>query len=547
MYFLTGSFRAGYFFEEMSMANVFKSRSLNVIEDLSINERRYFFTKVKELKDAIVSGNEEKMDEFRINNADFGIYEVFLEDSTRTRESFRNAAKFHHAKVSELLTSSSSINKGESYADTFNMLTGYQNIIFIVRSKVEGLTKWLSEETYEYAERNGLKYHPAFINAGDGKHEHPTQELLDEFTFLEDNNMSFSSIHVALVGDLYHGRTVHSKANGLKLFDSVKVDLIAPEELAMPDSYVEEMKENGFEVRMFPSIEAYLQQGDVAKMWYFTRPQLERMGEKVLQKQERLREAITFRKEFLDRIDPSTKFYHPLPRHKEHPTIPTWLDKTSFNGWERQAINGLYCRIVLISMIAGKIGDDYNPIDADKRVECDSDEYIVEVEPSNSSKTKNYSEGVRPLSNGIVIDHICKGDSPSEIRNHMRLISSVLSIDDGRGGEWVSCGSNGEYKGIIFRPEIKEFARKDLKRLAAVAPKSTLNIVRDGRVEKKYRTHMPPRIYNFDDLCCQNDACISHPVNGEGVPAKFYRTKDGHFACAYCGRFHTFKEIWKKR
>ncbi len=529
------------------MPNVFKSRSLNVIEDLSINERRYFFTKVKELKDAIVSGDEKEMNRFRIDDPDFGIYEIFLEDSTRTKESFRNAAKFHHAKVSELLTSSSSINKGESYADTFNMLTGYQNSIFIVRSKVEGLTRWLSEETREYAERNSLLYYPAFINAGDGKHEHPTQELLDEFTFLEDNKMSFSSIHVALVGDLYHGRTVHSKADGLKLFDNVKVDLVAPDELAMPDNYVEKMKENGFEVNTYSSIEDYLKNGDVAKMWYFTRPQLERMGDKVLQKEAILRDSITFRREFLDKIDPETKFYHPLPRHKEHPTIPTWLDKTPFNGWERQAINGLYCRIVLISMIGGKIGDDYEPVPADNRAECDSDEYIVEVKSTNSSKTKNYSEGVRPLENGIVIDHICKGDNPSEIRDHMRLISTVLKIDEGRGGEWVSSGEDGKFKGIIFRPGTVEFSRKDLKRLAAVAPKSTLNIIRDGKVEKKYRTHMPPRIYNFDDLSCQNEACISHPMNGEGVPAKFYRTKDGHFACAYCGKFHTFKQIWKKR
>ena len=167
------------------MSSVFASRSLNVIDDFSINERRYFFTKVKELKDAIITGNESVMDSFRINDPDFGIYEVFLEDSTRTKESFRNAANFHHAKVSELISSSSSINKGESYADTFNMLSGYHNSIFIVRSKVEGLTKWLSEECTEYAERNNLPYRPAFINAGDGKHEHPTQELLDEFTFLE--------------------------------------------------------------------------------------------------------------------------------------------------------------------------------------------------------------------------------------------------------------------------------------------------------------------------------------------------------------------------
>ena len=529
------------------MSNMFKERSLNVIEDFSIEERRYFFRKCAELKKAIETNDKATMDKFRINDPDFGIYEVFLENSTRTKESFRNAAEFHHVKVSELLCSSSSINKGESYADTFNMLAGYRNMIFIVRSTVEGLTKWLSEETAEYAERNGLPYKPSFINAGDGKHEHPTQELLDEFTFLEDNNMSFDSIHVALVGDLYHGRTVHSKVDGLKLFDKVKVDLIAPEELMMPEHYIEEMKENGFDVKIYASIEEYLGQKDVAKMWYFTRPQLERMGEKILQKAPVLREAITFKKEFMDRIDPSTKFYHPLPRHKEHPTIPTFLDKTSFNGWERQAINGYYCRVVLISILAGVIGDDYDgPVREMK--DYKTEDYIVEVQPNHEKKAddKNYSEGVRPIANGIVIDHICVGDTPNEIRNHMRLIASVLNIDDGKGGEWVSSGKNGSYKGIIFRPGEYEFTRKDLKRLAALAPNCTLNIVKDGKVSKKFRTHTPPRIYNFEDLCCSNEACISHPVNGEGVPAKFHRTHDGQFQCAYCGRVHSFKEIWNK-
>lgn len=527
--------------------NVFRGRSLTVIEDLSIEERRYFFKKVRQLKDAILANDEATLDLFRIDDPDFGIYEVFLEDSTRTKESFRNAAKFHHAKVSELMCSSSSINKGESYADTFNMLSGYSNTIFIVRSKVEGLCRYLDEESAEYTRRNSLPVKPAFINAGDGKHEHPTQELLDEFTFLEDNGMDFSSLHLALVGDLYHGRTVHSKADGLKVFDHVKVDLIAPPELAMPDSYVEKMKENGFEVRAFSSIEEYLECGDIATKWYFTRPQLERMGERILQKQDELRKSITFRREFMDRLKEGTKFYHPLPRHKEHPTIPTFLDNTSLNAWERQAINGMYCRIVLLSLIAGRIGEDYDGPVREKR-NIGDEEYIVSVDLSKRSKEiKNYSEGVHPIDNGIVIDHICKGDSPSEIRAHMRLISSVLGIDEGRGGEWISRGADGQYKGIIFRPGDYELGRKDLKRLAAIAPKCTLNIIKDGKVTEKYRTHIPPRIYNFDDLCCTNDACISHPSQGEGVSPSFERTADGHFACVYCGKFHTYKEIWKRR
>ena len=154
--------------------------------------------------------------------------------------------------------------------------------MFIVRSRLEGVCRWLEDEAAEFAKRNNIWRKPAFINAGDGTHEHPTQELLDEFTFLEDNSWDLSHIHVALVGDLYHGRTVHSKADGLRVFGHVKVDLIAPVELAMPESYVTKMIENGFEVRTFASIDAYLQQSDLATKWYFTRPQLERMGDRIL-------------------------------------------------------------------------------------------------------------------------------------------------------------------------------------------------------------------------------------------------------------------------
>ena len=527
--------------------NYFKGRSLCVIDDFSKEERLYLFEKVRELKKAIADGDTAKRDSFRINDPDFGIYEVFLEDSTRTKESFRNASEFHHVKLTEMSADNSSFNKGESYSDTFNTLCGYNNRIFIIRSKVEGVTRYLDEACSKYAERNNLGFKPVFINAGDGKHEHPTQELLDEYSFLEDNNWDTSYLHIALVGDLYHGRTVHSKADGLTLWSKVKVDLIAPQELAMPEAYVTKMKENGFEITEYPSIEKYLESGNCADKWYFTRPQLERMGEKILQKQDELRKSITFRKEFMDKLPENTRFYHPLPRHKEHPTIPTFLDNTSLNGWERQAINGMYCRMVLLSLIAGKIGSDFVPTETEKK-EDDDEEYIISVPVSTVKKSdKNYSEGVRPITDGIVIDHICRGETPSEIRNHMRLISNVLGLDESKGGEWVSCGSDGSYKGIIFRPGDYTLSRKDLKRLASVAPHCTLNIIKGGKVEAKYRTHMPPRIYNFEDLSCNNEACISHPVNGEGVPAMFHRTPEGTFECAYCGKTHTFKEIWKSR
>ncbi len=530
------------------MSNTFTGRSLTVIEDFSIEERKYLFALTKKLKDAVLSHDMATLDSFRINDPDFGIYEVFLEDSTRTKESFRNAAKFHRSKVSDLHGDSSSFNKGESYADTFNTLAGYENAIFIVRSKLEGVCRWLQDEATEYASRNALWRKPAFINAGDGKHEHPTQELLDEFTFLEDNNWSSKSIHLALVGDLYHGRTVHSKADGLRLFDAVKVDLIAPVELAMPESYLQRMRENGYNVRIFTSIDEYLSQPDIADKWYFTRPQLERMGERILQRQEELRQSVTFRQEFMGLLPAHAKFYHPLPRHRIHPTIPTFLDDTPLNGWERQSINGMYVRIVLLALIAGKLGADFVPTEQPK--ERNDEEYILQVEPKAhtlDSDKDAYSEGVRPISDGIVIDHICKGDDPATIRHHMATIIRVLGLDDGKGGEWISTSKrdSGLYKGIIFRPGMRDFTRSELKRLAAVAAGCTLNIIREGSIVGKYRTHLPPRIYNFNDLACTNEACISHPSHVEGAPALFLRTSDNRYACEYCGKIHTFKEIWR--
>ncbi len=522
--------------------NRFSGRSLCVIDDFSREERLYLFSLVKKLKDAVKSGDTATVDSYRINDPDYGIYEVFLEDSTRTKESFRNAIEFHHAKSTVMSTESSSFNKGESYADTFNTLCGYNNRIFIIRSRIEGVCAYLKEECGEFAQRNELGYKPVFINAGDGKHEHPTQELLDEYTFLEDNDWDTENLHIALVGDLYHGRTVHSKADGLKLWKNVSVDLIAPQELAMPSSYVTKMTDNGFTVRSFSSIEEYLKADNIAQKWYFTRPQLERMGEKILMKQDELRSAITFREEFIPLLKEGTKFYHPLPRHKEHPTIPTFLDKTPLNGWERQSINGMYTRIVLLALLSGKLGDEYEETKPEEKE--DGYVWIREVEPSNT-KQRTVSEGVNPIRDGIVIDHILSGEKPEEIRQHMILIRRVMNLDGLKGGEWVSQGASGAFKGIIFRPGYFRLDHKDIKRLAAVAPGCTLNIIENGMVKKKIRTEMPPRIYNFRDLMCTNEACISNDSQSENVGAMFYKTTDGRYSCAYCGRAHSFKEIFR--
>jgi len=524
--------------------NVFKERSLCVAADFSIDEKKYLFEKARELKKAWYSGDEETLNRFRINNTDFGIYEVFLEDSTRTRESFRNAAKFLGAKLAMFSSDSSSFNKQESYLDGFMTLVGYSNHIFIVRSRLEGVCRWLQVKGEKYAERNKLNFKPAFVNAGDGKHEHPTQELLDEYTLIEDNNWRTDNLHIAIVGDLFHGRTVHSKADGLRIFDKVKVDLIAPPVLAMPKQYMEKMAENGFELREFDSLEEYLAQPDIAQRFYFTRPQLERMGDRILKIQDELRAKITFREEFLDKLPADTYFYHPLPRHKEHPTIPTFLDDLPLNHWEQQSINGMFMRVVLLSAIAGQIGEDFKGETVEP--EHYNDDFIHEVTPDNT-KTKTLKEGINPLANGVVIDRFCRGESKEDIWEYLFKTIKIMNFSRYRGhiGVGESKKEPGVYKGLIFLPEVKELSDSDLRRLAAVTAGCTVNFVKDNKVVRKLRLTSPPRIYKIKGTCCTNPDCISYQGHWEHVPPEFIRKYNSTLECYYCGTPQKFKEIWK--
>lgn len=77
-----------------------------------------------------------------------------------------------------------------------------------------------------------------------------------------------------------------------------------------------------------------------------------------------------------------------------------------------------------------------------------------------------------------------------------------------------------------------------------MAPGCTLNLIKDSRVMKKYRLAMPPRIYNFEQISCKNEACVSHPSHQEGVEPVFYRSGERAFVCRYCDREHEFGEIW---
>ena len=319
----------------MSTTNPLHGRTLAAVDDLSIDEQRYLYRKTREFKEAWTSNGD--LTPFRISDPELSVYLMFLEDSTRTKESFRNAVKFHDINLNVFDASSSSFKKSESLVDTVKMLFGYgRRSIFVMRTKMEGVCRALDEQLGEYADRIGRE-RPVFINAGDGRHEHPTQEFLDEFTFLEQRGWDESHIHVALIGDLQYGRTVHSKADGLKAFHSVIVDLVAPEDLTLPESYRSRMEDNGFEVREWESIEEYLGSGDISDCWYFTRLQLERMGEKIREREYELRQAVTFREEWLGELPENTLFFSsasPAQRKAGYPLVPGWHSPERV-GWSK--------------------------------------------------------------------------------------------------------------------------------------------------------------------------------------------------------------------
>ena len=181
----------------MARNGPFKGRSISVVNDLSLDEQLYLYRKARELKETARGGHDAE--KFRINDLDYQVYLIFMENSTRTRESFRNAGKFLGARVNVFDAATSSFNKNESITDAIKMLFGYSNeSCFILRTPLEGVCTWLDQAFEEYAHITE-KLKPSFINAGDGKHEHPTQEFLDEFSFLEQLNWKEEHIHLSLI------------------------------------------------------------------------------------------------------------------------------------------------------------------------------------------------------------------------------------------------------------------------------------------------------------------------------------------------------------
>ena len=174
------------------------------------------------------------------------VFNLFFENSTRTRTTFEIAAKRLSADVINLDISTSSTAKGESLLDTIDNLVAMQADIFVVRHSV-------SKAPIEIA--NHVPAHVHVVNAGDGSHQHPTQGLLDMYT-MRHFKQSFKGLRVAIVGDIVHSRVAKSNIHALTTLGCEDIRAIGPESLLPSDL-------NMLGVKVFHSMEEGLKDVDV--------------------------------------------------------------------------------------------------------------------------------------------------------------------------------------------------------------------------------------------------------------------------------------------
>jgi len=182
------------------------------------------------------------------------------------------------------------------------------------------------------------------INAGDGIGEHPTQALLDLFTIVEELGY-VDGLTVTMLGDLKYGRTVHSLARLLSLFD-VRIRYVAPEILRMPPEIMAELEAKGLPQAEHVTLESILPETDVL---YVTRVQKERFEDQA--EYESVKGAYVITPEVMRAAKERMIVMHPLPRVGE---ISMDFDEDPRAAYFRQMEYGLYVRMALLAMVLGK-------------------------------------------------------------------------------------------------------------------------------------------------------------------------------------------------
>ncbi|MGA7173465.1 MAG: aspartate carbamoyltransferase [Candidatus Dormiibacterota bacterium] len=258
---------------------------------------------------------------------------LFYEPSTRTRLSFEAAMLRLGGQVigTENARDFSSAIKGETLEDTVRIVAGYSDCI-VLRHSEEGAAARAAEVS------------PVpIVNAGDGPGQHPTQALLDLYT-IQNELGRLDDLRVVMVGDLAHGRTVHSLAYLLALYRGLHVTLVAPDRIRMSPGVIEHLRKHGAEVQESEDLLTAVAEADVV---YQTRIQLERFSEP-WEEAEDQRRHFRITEEVMARLPKVAIVMHPLPRVGE---IDPAVDSDPRAAYFRQARNGVAVRMAVLQML----------------------------------------------------------------------------------------------------------------------------------------------------------------------------------------------------
>ena len=257
---------------------------------------------------------------------------LFFEPSTRTRLSFETAVNRLGARVIGFSdATNTSVSKGETLKDTIKMVSNYVDMI-IMRHPLEGSSRYASEVASV-----------PVVNAGDGANQHPSQTLLDLYSILQTQGR-LEGLTINMVGDLKYGRTTHSLLQAMSHFNPTFI-FTSPDELKMPAEYKTFLDERGIPYRETSSLEDGLNDCDIL---YMTRVQQERFTDPM--EYEKVKDVYQLSARMLGGVRENMKILHPLPRVGE---ICEDVDDTPYAYYFKQAENGLYVRMAIISYLLG--------------------------------------------------------------------------------------------------------------------------------------------------------------------------------------------------
>jgi aspartate carbamoyltransferase catalytic subunit len=303
----------------------FKGRDIISIKDFSREDINYIFKTAKTMEPLASKGSQMLRGKI--------LATLFYEASTRTRLSFESAMqKLGGSTIGFAEAEIASVRKGENLADTIRTVENYADVIAL-RHPLEGAARLAAEFSKV-----------PIINGGSGAEEHPTQALLDLYTMVKEKG-KVDGLKIAFAGDLRYGRTVHSLAYALSMYN-VELFLVSPETLRMRREVLQTIKER-IPVTEKTSLEKIVPLVDVL---YVTRIQKERFPDPA--EYAKVKGSYRVDLQSLSEAKKDLIILHPLPRVDE---IATEVDDTPYARYFQQVRNGIVVRMALLALILGAV------------------------------------------------------------------------------------------------------------------------------------------------------------------------------------------------